>query len=383
MLPFSRRSIPAVLVFALASVAGSLPGCDDASTRPEPAPPTPEPLVGTISFAYTDISREEDATDEPDDRREILISAYYPARGGGDFPVAPCYRRSEEADLNAIQEGLPAGSFDTICDGQALEGAEVLGGDPLPLLVFSHGYTMQTPVYTSWLEAIARRGYIVLGVTHPYSAGVTVLPSGVIARTPPPPLDPVGFDALIDKLSMDQRAAVEALRSAQPGTLEAGLAARWDRGAVGYLGHSVGGAASARTCLVDASAAACANLDGPMESRTAAEGLDQPFLLVNATNYFTTDPSRASAWDKLRGPGYRLDLPDALHNNFSDLPLWFERLGAPGDPAQWQIGALEPGRVQEVTLAYLGAFFDRHLRGMETPLLDSPSPYAEATWRLR
>ena len=38
----------------------------------------------------------------------------------------------------------------------------------------------------------------------------------------------------------------------------AGLAARWDRGAVGYLGHSVGGAASARTCLVDASAAACA-----------------------------------------------------------------------------------------------------------------------------
>lgn len=369
---------------ALVLASGLLVSCGDQPGTPaDEPPPVAEGLVGTVSFAFTDASRDEDATETPDDRREILITAFYPAREGGNYPKAPCYRRPGEADLNAVAASLPAGSFDTICGGEALEGAEIAEGEPLPLLVFSHGYGAQIPLYTSWLEALAARGYIVLGVTHPYSAGVTLLSSGAVATTPEAPLEPARFDAFIAKLSLDQRAAVEALRVAEPGTPAGRLAARWDQERVGFLGHSVGGAASARTCLLDADADGCVNLDGTMDSNTAAQGLDRPFLLANASTNFTQDPSRPALWETVRGPAYRLDLPEALHNNFSDFPLWFERLMLPVEPATMQIGAINSSRASEVTLAFLGAFFDRHVRGVDAPLLDGPSPYAEALWEPR
>jgi hypothetical protein len=371
--------------FSSAALAASLLlGCSDAAEPPaEEPPPAAEIPVGTLSFAFTDASRDEDATEAPDDKREILITAFYPAREGGAYPKAPCFRRPGEADLNAVASGLPEGSLDTVCEGEALEGAEMAEGEPLPLLVFSHGYSSPIALYTSWLEALARRGYIVLGVTHPYSAGFTVLSSGAVATTPDPPLEPALFDAFVAKLSLDQRAAVEALRVALPDSPAGHLAARWDQDRVGFLGHSIGGAASARTCLIDEGAGGCVNLDGTMESNTAEQGLDRPFLLANASTSFTQDASRPLTWENLRGPGYRLDLPAALHNNFSDLAFWIDRLDLPVEPAMMQIGAIDPARAEEVTLAFLGAFFDRHVRGLDAPLLDGPSPHPEALWERR
>lgn len=367
-----------------ALAASLLVGCSDAAEPPaEEPPPVAESSVGTLSFAFTDPSRDEDATETPDDRREILITAYYPAREAGAYPKAPCFRRPGEADLNAVAAGLPKGSFDTVCDGEALEGAEVAEGEPLPLLVFSHGYSSPIALYTSWLEALARRGFIVLGVTHPYSAGSTVLSSGEVATTPDAPLEPALFDAFIAKMSLDQRAAVEALRAALPESPAGRLAARWDQERVGFVGHSVGGAASARTCMLEEGADACVNLDGTMESSTVAQGLDRPFLLVNASTNFTQDASRPPTWENLRGPGYRLDLLEALHNNFTDLPFWLERLDLQVDPIMMQIGSIDPARAEEVTLEFVGAFFDRHVRGLDAPLLDGPSPHPEALWERR
>lgn len=380
----SRTIAPSTLAYFphLALISTLLIGCGDASQPPDPQP-AEITAVGTISFAFTDSTREEDATEAPGDKREILITAFYPARESGQDPIAPCYRRTGEADLNAATAGLPPGSFDTICAGEALEGAEIAGNEPLPLVVFSHGYGAHLALYTSWLEALALRGYIVLGVTHPYSSGVTVLPSGAIANTPEPPLDPMGFDALIAKLSLDQRAAVEALRVAGPQTPEGRLAARWDGKSAGFIGHSVGGAASARTCLLDMDADACVNLDGTMESNTVSQGLDRPFLLANSAMAFTQDPSRPPTWEKLRDSGYRLDLPAALHNNFSDMPFWLDRLNLPIDPSMMEVGPIDPTQAREMTLHFLGAFLDHHVRGIDAPLLDGPSPYADALWERR
>ncbi|WP_431898518.1 hypothetical protein [Nonomuraea sp. bgisy101] len=41
-------------------------------------------------------------------------------------------------------------------------------------------------------------------------------------------------------------------------------------------------------------------------------------------------------------------------------------MSAPGD--------LSPQRSLEITRAYVGAFFDLHLKGRKQPLLDGPSP---------
>jgi len=377
----SRVSRAASAVLA----AGMLFGCTDAPPVEQP-PPSEIAVVGSVSFTVTDSTRDEDATAETNDKREILVTAFYPAYKGESNVEALCFPRPGEADLNAAAAGLPAGSFDTICEGEAFEGAEIAGNGQLPLVVFSHGYGAQIALYTSWLEALAHRGYIVLGLTHPYSAGITVLPSGAIAKTPKPPMDSAGFDALITKLSLDQQAAVGAFRNAAantPNTPEGRLAARWDQTSVGFFGHSVGGAASALTCLLDKDADACANLDGTMEAATVSQGLDKPFLLVNASTNFAQDPSRPPLWENLRGAGYRLDLPAALHNNFSDMPFWIDRLQLPVDPAMMQVGKIDPTEARDMTLDFFGAFLDRHVQGMDAPLLDGPSPYANALWERR
>ena len=51
-------------------------------------------------------------------------------------------------------------------------------GAPLPVLLFSHGYTAHPSAYTALLEDLASHGYVVLSVVHPYEAMAAALADG-------------------------------------------------------------------------------------------------------------------------------------------------------------------------------------------------------------
>jgi hypothetical protein len=51
-----------------------------------------------------------------------------------------------------------------------------------PDLIFSHGWGLQSPLYTATLEDIASHRYVVAAIDHPYDSAVTVFPDGHVAK---------------------------------------------------------------------------------------------------------------------------------------------------------------------------------------------------------
>ena len=60
--------------------------------------PTGEYPVGITHLAFTDLARAEPFTEDPDDRREVTVTVWYPADRAGDDTVkaAPYYEHAEE-----------------------------------------------------------------------------------------------------------------------------------------------------------------------------------------------------------------------------------------------------------------------------------------------
>ncbi|MEU6481023.1 hypothetical protein ABZ858_29920 [Streptomyces sp. NPDC047017] len=110
-------------------------------------------------------------------------------------------------------------------------------------------------------------------------------------------------------------------------------------------------------------------------------GLDRPFLLIGKDgNTRRTVPSWDALWRHSRGWHRGLTPVGAEHATYPDaeslLPQIARDLHLPAGTAEASIGTLAPGRVVRTQRAYLTAFFDRWLRGIDDrDLLDGPSPH--------
>ena len=160
-------------------------------------------------------------------------------------------------------------------------------GQPFPVLVFEPGLGPLLPEYTTLVEDLASRGYVVIGLNPTYSASITVLDGQVVKSTPlgsipdnasPEELQQRG-DRLVGVWAADDRFAMdEATRlNDDPGSPFAG---RLDVGHIGLLGHSFGGAAALEACHLDARCTAAADLDGTPFGGVVQTGLDRPVLLM-------------------------------------------------------------------------------------------------------
>jgi pimeloyl-ACP methyl ester carboxylesterase len=147
------------------------------------------------------------------------------------------------------------------------------------------------------------------------------------------------------------------------------------------FGHSMGGDTAAETMAQDRRIDAGVDLDGSISGPVATTGLDRPFMLMaNATHDRDNDPSWERLWSHLRGWRRMLQLSDSAHLTYTDLPPIVRQLekAVPLSPevvAQLEatVGAIPARRAVAVQRAYLGAFFDRHLRHRDGHLLSGPS----------
>ncbi|MET7332119.1 hypothetical protein [Nonomuraea sp. NPDC005650] len=136
---------------------------------------------------------------------------------------------------------------------------------------------------------------------------------------------------------------------------------------IGMAGHSLGGDAAAATMAVDKRVRAGANLDGTFHPAVA---LDRPFQLMGSQSDHVPgkDHTWDEGWTKMSGWKRWLTVARTDHSSFTDLSI-LQRAAGMSSP-----DALSPQRSLELTRAYVGAFFDRHLKGRRQPLLDGPSP---------
>jgi hypothetical protein len=73
-------------------------------------------------------------------------------------------------------------------------------------------------------------------------------------------------------------------------------------------------------------------------------------------------------YDRAQGSAYMVFINGAEHPNFGDVSLFAGLLKATGD-----LGPISGARCVEIQDVYILAFFDRHLKGKDSALLNGPS----------
>lgn len=375
-----------------------------------PIPELPSPTgpfdVGTMTFVITDPDREEiyglpepdpDATtqptidqadeeEDPGEPRRIVVQAWYPA----DVPdgIAPVVWNP---DLDVVgpalsrQLGFPGFFLNHVDEVRSLsyEGAQPLEGR-LPVVLYSHGWTGFRTIALNQMESIASHGYLVLAADHAYGAIASRFPdTGEVVYLDERALpdeettDPDDYqdatEELVKTFADDLILILDQLELGSEGAL-AGIADTADLERIGLYGHSTGGGAAARVCLIDERCDAVAGLDAwvePIPDRFVARELQMPSMFIRSDEWRELPNDRRLRGMSERSPAvsYWIGLEGAGHNDFVLTPVF-----SPFADSLGLKGPIPSERVIPILDDYLNAFFDRYLLGVGGALLEESPP---------
>jgi pimeloyl-ACP methyl ester carboxylesterase len=386
------------------------------------APQLPAPeghfTVGRVMYHWTDLSRPEALSGKTGAHREIMVYVWYPA-AEATKPASPA---PYWPDFKAAKAALSDNDFKDMLDPageeieraglpitHAIEGASMSRDKAeYPVLIFSHGWGMQSPFYTAALEDLASHGYVVAAVDHPYDTGITVFPDGRVVKFAQDKYDAAAkkpnelTDYIVERIEVmatDVRFVIDQLsRYNSNAQLGSPFAGHLHLSRLGAFGHSIGGMTSARACQIDVRIRACIDEDSLLNGSPFSVTIpQQPFLLFSAVvadlfsekKLHPSDETLArlrlsrGEYDEelkkqqnkqnqqfadIKGGAYRVmlfDLPGFTHQSFSDLPL----LAADHDQAKWD----EARYNFQIVQAYIRGFFDKYLKDNRNTLLDAES----------
>ncbi|TDD03702.1 alpha/beta hydrolase [Nonomuraea deserti] len=377
MISVTRVSAAAVLTLTLPLTApppAAAASAGGARTRIAIPAPTGHHKVGRDILHLVDRERR-DPWQPGAGARELMVSVYYPARGGGR--AAP-YMTTGEARL--LLEGQ---KLDTRFEAEQLAGVRTnarTGATPAggrhPLVLLSPGFTLNRATLTTLAEELASKGYVVALVDHAYESYGTTFPGGrLLTCVACEKVESAPSDAASKRLLAEAAAGRAADLSF---VIDRLTRTAWKRSKmidprrIGAAGHSLGGNAAASVMAGDRRVRAGANMDGTFFAPVPRAGLgERPFLMLGTEAQHspgTDDTSWPRDWRRLDGWKRWLTVAGSGHFTFIDLPVLGGQVGMT-DPS----APLTGKRSGEITTAYVGAFFDRHLRGKHRPLLDGPS----------
>ncbi|WP_245667306.1 alpha/beta hydrolase family protein [Actinomadura macra] len=348
--------------------------------------PTGGHHVGTTSLHLVDRSRQDpwSSTGSP---RELMISLWYPTRDAAGRPRAAWLTPA----ALALYRQQTSRSLQTPLDDVDFPVTHAYRDAPFsgrhPVVLFSPGYGAMRALGTALVEDLASRGYVVVTIDHTYEAEIVEFPGGRLetGRRPAKPTEKDIVAALRVRQD-DTRFVLNELARLDAGAghrrLPRGLPGSLDLSRTGMFGHSLGGDTAAETMAQDARIRAGIDLDGSISGDVAVTGLDRPFMLMASAGHGRdNDPSWEDLWSHLRGWRRELLLRDSGHQAYTDLSPLAQQLvkALPVPPAvvaklTESIGTIDAGRAVTAQRAYVGAFFDLHLRGRDHHLLSGPSP---------
>ena len=400
-----------VLIFVISS-------CGICQGLPRPTGRYP---VGRAALAWTDRSRAEIITDTPDDYRELLVYIWYPAAGvsGATGPYWPGVERTVGTSTAGQLSNMFGPIWEDILSGKlqshSYDNARIGASGRLPILIFSPGGGSTSIAYTTQMEEIASRGYVVVGVEHTFDAPAVLFPNGHTVgsaaaywthlHTALP--DNEAFEKNVTKMFAADILFVIGRIVELSNDRTSPFYSRLDAAHIGVFGHSRGGRDAALACQLDSRIKACLSEDGsfswqPFWLDANGRSMIQPFMMLDHLDpelpddvysqigttreaYVQKRTARQREADKnlygtIRGGSYRVTVttPGISHNSFSDIRL----LGRP-DSAQMNIW---PKNVQAATpheqilrsiTEFTLAFFDKYLRGISSSLLTDAKQAAD------
>ncbi|SHG70197.1 alpha/beta hydrolase family protein [Streptoalloteichus hindustanus] len=301
-----------------------------------------------------------------------MTQVFYPAVGW-----APRARYLPASVAESVEKrlGVPVGTFRPVRPN-AREGVVAVprkGG--WPLLVFSPGRSDSRANGTAVAENLASHGYVVVTVDHTHNSP-TEFPGGRFVPDSRPAANPAVLTEETQVRAADLRFVLDVLTAARPDAAVAELAGLVDRGRVGVYGHSMGGSAAVETARTDPRVGAVLAVDGALWTPAVDTGLRQPTLLL------TEAAVHHDTWRRLKANhrvwGRHLTYAGSGHYSFADWATLADDLGFarvwPPEKLRAYFGEADGNRSVDVTRTYLLAFFDQHLRGRPSALLDRPSP---------
>jgi dienelactone hydrolase len=361
------RGLAVVTTLALALSAAPA-AADTVPYLPEPTGRQP---VGSTSLYLKDTSRPDPWVPSVP-FRELMVSLFYPATSS-DGPKTQYVTLAESAALLATS-GIagPPDLFATTRTNSVRDARPAGRPHSLPLIVLSPGFTKPRATLTALAEDLASHGNVVAVVGHTYENVATSFPDGRLVGCAACEVDhAAGFD---EKQMLSRAADVsfvlDELTGPHPKWRGAELI---DRSRIGVAGHSVGGASAIAAMVGDSRIKAGMNIDGATPVPLAAPGLSRPFMFVShqldpTTRCAPLRPDWERDWARMTGWKRSIEVAGTVHPSFTDVGLFADQFGVTL-PA-----STTAERTQAITRAYVNAFFDEHLRGKPSALLDAPSP---------
>jgi len=339
--------------------------------------PTGQYTVGTTTFDLIDSNRDEFYTTNLSDYRRILVRAWYPADQVTGLNPVPYLEHPIELG-EAWKQNLGYPSF--VAYHSPLITTHSYRDVPLsdaesdyPVLFFSHGGGTTEFAYTVLMQELASHGYVCFSINHPYDSLFVVFSDGsVIYR-----------NGLHDgSLSLgiwvaDTTFLLDQLNITDNSNIPDIFWGKLDFEHIGVLGHSRGGATAEELCLIDSRFDTGMSLDSPHYGHSLSWNMKKPFMLLSGPDYGSrvkdgTDRIFANS----ESICYGLYVEGSRHLNFADISLYtplFKDLG--------MLGTIDGYRMLDILNIYVRTFFDKHIKNIDSPLLDGPSAdYPEVTF---
>jgi predicted dienelactone hydrolase len=379
-----RLALMGLIVILLGTLPVSAQGAK--VNMPKPTGPY---AVGRTIHEWVDSARAESYSGDPQAKRELVVSIWYPADASPDAKAAP-YLPGSWAEVIKQGFGVDTG---LVQDHIYADAPVATTSKSYPVLVFQPGNSTILFTYASLLEEVASHGYIVVGINETYNAPVTVFTDG--RMVPGIPKASEVDQAQIDVWTADAQFVVNQLDRLN--TDDARFGGKLDLKRLSFFGHSVGGAVTANVCHLDSRCLAGVDIDGALRMEEAT--VTQPFMLifsqhppceqvaaenpgstVQQCEAFVTEQTRL--WDSLytsARPGYRVTLAGSVHMSFTDNAFLIPLMPQMAESVKG--ATIDPERAWRIISDYALAFFARHLAGKDSPLLDGTSSgYPEVTF---
>ena len=379
-----------------ATVILTLSGAVTCAQSPELPVPSGRHAVGTGYLLFEDRNRQDPFSADSARSREITVRVWYPAKPPGDASPET-YLPNVETLFSAFNLPPSLGTLDM----RSYRDLPVCAAkEKYPVLLFNHGWGEHFAQRTILMEELASHGYFVFSIAHHGEAKFTIYPDGsaqlldqtndrfrrIMAEQQNPDAIAMFKRMFGARTRGEQQAVFKETSRLMPtllvegpelwaddigfiiGALERMVRAdhpfrgRLDLEQIGVFGMSMGGIASNIACARDKRITACINIDGGIYGGLLETTFSVPIMFMNSVRYTGYDDLFLNSAE---AEAYCLTIEGSDHMNFSDLPFFVSSLPL--------VGTIEQSRMQDIQNAYIRAFFDKHIKGTESDLLNGPS----------
>ena len=371
--------------------------------------PTGSHNIGTKYLLLTDSSRIELFEPNSGLKREIAIQAYYPAKIDSiNKPETYWENASELSKIWTKTNGFNKipfiwSHFNLIKTHSYLNAEISSTKQTYPVIIFSHGYWQLNKFNTAIIEELTSYGYIVLNISHDYETPFIIYPDKTIKIFNK---NNTEFKKRIEedykfaeiagdifkKLSEtdkwnEQKELYKQLYNATPYWWESNVTwmkdiqfcidmipylnsqifnDKLDTNKIGVMGFSFGGGASGLAAIIDDRIKAGINLDGWQYGHLLEKNLTCPFMFMSSEGHgWASD----FFFERAESTVYDININKMRHANFNDMALTVEIPGR----IIGRLGSINGKQGIKLVKKYTISFFEKHLQGNDSHLLDGPS----------